>query len=723
MQWHEWLSTDNGQKQSTAPAVSVSQSIQLSRIFAARMLLSAADSMALTSYELPADWKTELGLVDPYEPQDVLMALRRWLADSYGVSAVQDTAVGVAVQAITERFELGKTQALMVLLAWLIQADHALTEMLGNIRVHDLEDGIAFIGRCFNQPASDYAFIVDETNDLWSLSLLERTSEPTTLAACLRPGKLLRRLHRRCRLEAVSQSDLHRDIDRELAQAVGSFRSLDLPKRQFSYVPDLEGLLTYLQQCLERKLPGRNILIYGPAGTGKTSLVSSLASWLNIRALFIASVSPEGEGLEEHVRLSQLALAQRVFKQQERTVMVMDDANMAIWQASKEGKESWPQCYFNDSNVPCIWIADCMILADSEFLRHFNYVVVLNDEHQKAILESHKDKLQQLPVTLAYQHWLAQFKWLSPRLIARLLEYSLGLNPTKLRRNEYKISLYLRQLIGLDEIELTPDDYLPSYLNPKSVTGSGYQMPDYDVRWLNANLNINNILSNLKHSPSSSLCLHGQSGSGKSAFAELIAQATGKKIVRLTGSNFLSKFVGASEGKIAAHFSEAQRTGSILVLDEVDSLLISRDGSDLKSWEISHVNEMLTAIERFQGILMVTSNRFEHMDQAMTRRFDAKIRFEWMNSQQLRSLLEAILILNKKPREVERLNGIPDSILNSIHTSPGKVKAALRCLALQSTPLTARSLLAAVTEESRSDLEPQRRPIGFAPLADALMDC
>lgn len=40
----------------------------------------------------------------------------------------------------------------MVLLGWLVQSDQAFFEILDNIRVRNLADGIAFIGRCVNRP-------------------------------------------------------------------------------------------------------------------------------------------------------------------------------------------------------------------------------------------------------------------------------------------------------------------------------------------------------------------------------------------------------------------------------------------------------------------------------------------------------------------------------------------------------------------------------------------
>ena len=720
MQWHNWLTSPSHPTKQYSAVDSALPTILVSRVLAARLILAAADAMAWMSYALPANWQAELGLRDDSEQTEIRQALRKWLAEPALQDALQHCPELWVSRTIAPRLELNSTQEVMVLLGWLVQSDHAFFEILDNIRVRNLADGIAFIGRCVNCPRAEYAFVVDENNQLWSFLLLERNAKAQTLAGCVLPDQMLRRLYRRCQMDGVKTDVIHQEIDREIARSIGSFRALNMPRQQFAYVPDLNGLQTYLQQCLERKLPGRNILIFGPSGSGKTSLVSSLACWLNIRALFINATNADGDSVDEEVRLGRLELAQQLFRKQQRTILVMDDASMAIWHASKQTPECWNTRYFNDDNIPCIWISDSMTLGNAEFIQRMNYVVLLEDEHQDAVLAAHKVRLNALPVTLPYRQWLARFKWLSPLLIKRLEEFALTLNPDKPRHNEHKISQYLYQSISLNGIALTLDDYLPGYLNPEKAVAGAYHMPEYEVRWLNASLDITKVLSNLEQSPSSSLCLYGQSGTGKSAFADKVAQVTGKEIIRLTGSDLLSRFVGATEEKIAANFSAAQRKGAILVLDEVDSLLISRDISDRKSWEISQVNEMLMAIERFRGILIVTSNRFEHMDSAMSRRFDIKIHFDWMSSKQLRSLMEAILIMNKKSREIQRLSGIPDSMLSSIRTSPGKVKGALRGMALMSTPLTARSLLAAVTEASRLDIQPVRRPIGFVPAMDVI---
>src|SRR5690606_18744370 len=167
----------------------------------------------------------------------------------------------------------------MVLLGWLVQSDHAFFEILDNIRVRNLADGIAFIGRCVNCPRAEYAFVVDENNQLWSFLLLERNAKAQTLAGCVLPDQMIRRLYRRCRLDGVHTDVVNQGFLREYARSFGSLHALTMYSLHFAFVPDLIGVQIYLQQWFERKLLGQNILLFGSSGSGKTSLVTSLACW------------------------------------------------------------------------------------------------------------------------------------------------------------------------------------------------------------------------------------------------------------------------------------------------------------------------------------------------------------------------------------------------------------------------------------------------------------
>jgi transitional endoplasmic reticulum ATPase len=94
-------------------------------------------------------------------------------------------------------------------------------------------------------------------------------------------------------------------------------------------------------------------------------------------------------------------------------------------------------------------------------------------------------------------------------------------------------------------------------------------------------------------------------------------------------------------------FGEARQQDAVLVLDEADSFLSDRRGAQ-RSWEVTQVNELLTQMEAFDGILVCTTNLMEKLDPASLRRFACKVRFDPLTPDQRWSMFE---------QELKRLGG------------------------------------------------------------------
>jgi SpoVK/Ycf46/Vps4 family AAA+-type ATPase len=125
------------------------------------------------------------------------------------------------------------------------------------------------------------------------------------------------------------------------------------------------------------------------------------------------------------------------------------------------------------------------------------------------------------------------------------------------------------------------------------------------------------------------LLFYGPPGTGKSELARYIAERLDRELIVKGASDLLNAYVGATEQLIARAFEEAEREEAVLVLDEADTFLFSRNRA-VRSWEISFTNEFLTRMERFRGILICTTNRMADLDPASLRRFIHKIRFDYL---------------------------------------------------------------------------------------------
>jgi len=136
---------------------------------------------------------------------------------------------------------------------------------------------------------------------------------------------------------------------------------------------------------------------------------------------------------------------------------------------------------------------------------------------------------------------------------------------------------------------------------------------------------------------SAKIIFYGYPGTGKTLTAHAIGKELNKPILSLDSSKILSMYVGESEKNVRRMFdeyyeiSEKLKTKPILLLNEADQFLSTRTTSSFSSADKMHnqmQNIFLEQLERFDGILIATTNLLETFDSAFSRRFDYKIKFE-----------------------------------------------------------------------------------------------
>ena len=137
----------------------------------------------------------------------------------------------------------------------------------------------------------------------------------------------------------------------------------------------------------------------------------------------------------------------------------------------------------------------------------------------------------------------------------------------------------------------------------------------------------------------------GDSGTGKTMSAEIIAGDLGLDLYVIDLSTVIDKYVGETEKNLERIFVEADRVNGVLLFDEADAIFGKR--SEVQDAHDRYANVetayLLQRIERFDGLAILTTNLRANVDEAFTRRLDAIIDFPTPEEEDRRRLWEVHL--------------------------------------------------------------------------------
>ena len=119
-----------------------------------------------------------------------------------------------------------------------------------------------------------------------------------------------------------------------------------------------------------------------------------------------------------------------------------------------------------------------------------------------------------------------------------------------------------------------------------------------------------------------SALFYGESGTGKTMAAAVLANSCQLDLYRIDLSTVVSKYIGETEKNLRRIFEAAETGGVILLFDEADALFGQR--SEVKDSHDRHANievsYLLQRMETYQGLAILTSNMKNALDQAFLRR-------------------------------------------------------------------------------------------------------
>lgn len=121
----------------------------------------------------------------------------------------------------------------------------------------------------------------------------------------------------------------------------------------------------------------------------------------------------------------------------------------------------------------------------------------------------------------------------------------------------------------------------------------------------------------------------GDSGTGKTMAAEVIAHELQVDLIKIDLSTVVNKYIGETEKNLARVFDLAEQDSGVLFFDEADALFGKR--SETKDAHDRHANievsYLLQRLENFNGLVILSTNNRANLDEAFNRRLTFATRF------------------------------------------------------------------------------------------------
>ena len=385
-----------------------------------------------------------------------------------------------------------------------------------------------------------------------------------------------------------------------------------------------------------------HILLYGPPGTGKTTFAASLANDLKLRAW---SVPFNKDDLKSGRRAALKACINMASKHKGAFVL-LDEADRFLDTGDRFSgttiDKAWINGFLEEPERRVVWIVNDIDQIDASVRRRFTFAIrfgELNGMERKkvwaGVLADHRVK-KSIP---------------EPEIERLAREYKV---PTAV------VESAVRQVKTLSragrEFTETAELVLRSYLTLSRGGVKPRALDRMDEEYTTAGVSLGGSVDELLDRcrridarcrddmppGGGTMLFYGPPGTGKTALARHIARELDRECAVRRASDLLSCYVGVSEQNVAAAFRRAEAEGSVLVIDEVDSLLYSREIA-VRSWESTLVNEFLTSLEEYRGFCICTTNRLQSIDAAALRRFSVKIPFGYAGPEQVETLYRSLL--------------------------------------------------------------------------------
>ncbi|WP_291936234.1 AAA family ATPase [Limnohabitans sp.] len=448
-----------------------------------------------------------------------------------------------------------------------------------------------------------------------------------------------------CKLDLLSDKLPHRLIENDL-QPTDWLKDMIVPSgpghldfEDYAHCAKaLQVLRPYLRQALTQNQRGVNVLLYGPPGTGKTQLAKLLAKDMGCELFEVTTEDEDEEPISGRKRIKALSATHSLFAQRQALVMFdeiedafnnpeSDEPSFGHRRRSPGQTKGWINRLLENNHLPTVWIGNSLMGMDAAFIRRFDVVLEMpvppQAQRERIIRNASCGLLSDAAVKR-----IAQSEVLAPAVVTRT---SRVIQSIATQLPEGQVIPALEQLIN---------QTLQAQSHPTLARHNPHSLPEvYDPTFVNTDTDLLAMAAQLRQHQTGRICLYGPPGTGKTAYGRWLAQELGKPLHVKRASDLISMWVGETEKNLAKAFAQAEEADALLLIDEVDTFLQNREGAQ-RSWEVSQVNEMLTQMESFGGVFIASTNLMAGLDSAALRRFDLKLKFDYLQTPQALQLLQ-----------------------------------------------------------------------------------
>ncbi len=210
----------------------------------------------------------------------------------------------------------------------------------------------------------------------------------------------------------------------------------------------------------------------------------------------------------------------------------------------------------------------------------------------------------------------------------------------------------------------------------------------------------------------------GDSGTGKTMAAEVIANELRLNLYRIDLSAVVNKYIGETEKNLRRLFDAAEGGGAILFFDEADALFGKR--SEVKDshdrYANIEINYLLQRIESYRGLAILATNMKSALDTAFMRRLRFIVNFPYPTVADRRRLWEKVFLQPdaKQNLAVPPLDELDYEHLARLNLTGGHIHSAALNAAFRAAAAGSNVTMRLVLDAVRTELLKLDRPVNDA---------